>query len=124
MSVTLIARPETVAPQEEVELVDRDPHVGSPVPGDADAARMLRHGVLFGTPVLWLVLAVVVLVAVPSQPGLLLAIIGPAVLAGWYFGTIGALTVFELRNQPRTAPAPYAVRRHHGLIHLRVRPSH
>jgi hypothetical protein len=68
---------------------------------DADFAHLFKQGALFGTPTLYILLAGVCWLAAPGQPVLLLAALWPALVAGWYFGGIVALTLFELREQRR-----------------------
>lgn len=82
---------------------------------DHDVVRLIKTGVVVGTPVVLIVLMVVGWLAVPGQPGVLVAVAWPALFAGWYFGTIAALAVHERRHQrqrpagrPAAEPSPPA----------------
>lgn len=67
---------------------------------DGEFARLFHHGALFGTPAMYVALVVVAWVAVPAHLGaMMLAAVLPAVLSGWYFGGIVALTVLERRRE-------------------------
>ena len=129
MSVTTIPRPEIVLPQDppadvDVSVAGPQHWIGPPTPDDVDASTMLRHGALYGIPATYAVLVAVALIAAPGQPGLLLAMIWPALVGGWYFGTIAALTVFELQHQPRSADQRGRAERRHAVVHLRPRAGH
>ena len=66
---------------------------------DAECVRMLKQGLLFGTPVLYAIAAGVCWLAAPGHPVLFLVMLWPALFAGWYFGVMVALTVCELRQE-------------------------
>lgn len=77
-----------------------------------DVVGLIKTGIAVGTPVVLAVLMVVGWLAVPGQPGVLVAVAWPALFAGWYFGTITALAIHERRHQrsqpdvrPATAPS-------------------
>lgn len=73
---------------------------------DAEYVRMLQAGALFGTPLLYLVVLGVCLLAAPGNPALVIAALWPAAFAGWYFGAMVALTRFELRHEHAGQPRP------------------
>lgn len=93
---------------------------------DADFGRLFTLGAAFGTPVLYLILAAVVWIAAPGHPFLFVAAVWPAVVAGWYFGGIATLTVYELRHERahrqqhavpvRVSAAPFVPARPHARI--------
>jgi hypothetical protein len=83
---------------------------------DAEFAHLFRQGAEFGIPVTYVVVAIVCLLAAPAHPILLVAALWPSVCAGWYFGGIVALAVFELRRRrpvatPSTSKVPTRSRR-------------
>jgi hypothetical protein len=83
---------------------------GPPEPSDAQYVHLLKEGALFGTPVLYAIVAGVCWLAAPGNVVLLLAVLWPALFAGWYFGAMVALTMFELqleRVHRRQQDVPY-----------------
>jgi hypothetical protein len=66
---------------------------------DAECLRILKQGALFGTPVVYAIVAGVCWLAAPGHHTLFLAMLWPALFAGWYFGAMVALTVCELRQE-------------------------
>lgn len=63
---------------------------------DTSFVHLLKRGALFGTPVVMVGMAAMAWLAVPGNPRALLAMVWPALLGGWYIGTIIALGVHEL----------------------------
>jgi hypothetical protein len=125
MSTTQLQPVEIVLP-EVVEpllgsIVGADVPDDLAIPEDADVSRMLRRGALIGIPAMYLILVVVALVAVPGQPALLLAMIWPALVGGWYFGAIVELSRYELRHQQPRAAQPWWARLGHVIGHHRPR---
>jgi hypothetical protein len=83
---------------------------------DEQLARLFKRGFVFGTPVLYLVVVSVFMLAARGHWWLLLAAAWPTLFAGWYFGGLVALTVHELRWERRqrqsvTAPMRPVMRR-------------
>lgn len=74
---------------------------GPPELTDAEFGRLFARGAIVGIPVLYAILAVLTLIAVPEHPEVLIAILLPALLAGWYFGGFGALAITEFRHGRR-----------------------
>lgn len=68
---------------------------------DAQFAWAFKRGFVFGTPVLYLVVVGVCMVAAPGHGWLLLAAVWPALFAGWFFGGVVALSVQEWRQEGR-----------------------
>lgn len=73
--------------------------------------RLFIRGALIGTPPLFAILAAICWLADPGNPAVLLAALWPALLAGWYFGGMVELTLYEVRHERRQhAPAPSPAR--------------
>jgi hypothetical protein len=80
---------------------------------DAQLAWVFKRGFVFGTPVLYLVVAGLCMVAAPGHGWLLLAAVWPSLFAGWFFGGVVALSVQEWRQQgPRRATIASRAKRH------------
>ena len=95
MSAPTLERPEEATSAPEVE---------GDVSG-SDLARAARVGAAVGTPVMVLIVAAVAGLAAPGRWGLLAVAVWPALFAGWYFGAIFALGIFELRSRYRARRA-------------------
>lgn len=74
-----------------------------PSPTDADFVRVFKRGALLGTPLVFVLMGLLMLVATPS-PAVLLAAAWAALMGGWYFGAMIVLAAFELRGQGRHLP--------------------
>jgi hypothetical protein len=83
------ARPDRTAAPAPLELTD------------AQFGRLFILGFVYGTPVVYGVVAVVCTLAAPGHGWLLVAALWPSLLAGWFFGGMVVLTVYELREQRR-----------------------
>jgi hypothetical protein len=86
---------------------------------DPDFAHLFGRGFLLGTPVLYLILAGMCLLVTSGQPSVLLAVVWPALLAGWYFGGLVELARLELRHeraQRRAHPAAERAPRRRRLL--------
>lgn len=74
-------------------------------PDDRDFARLFKQGALVGTPLSFLLVGVLLLVAAP-EPEVLLAALWAAIMGGWYFGAMAMLAIHELRQQGARLPLP------------------
>lgn len=85
--------------------VEEQPHS----PTDADFVQVFKRGVIVGTPLSFVLLAVLLWVAAP-EPAVLLAALWPALMGGWYFGAMVMLAAYELgrqgQGQRRRVPLP------------------
>lgn len=82
--------------------------VAAEAPGDvagSDLVKAVRLGAALGIPVMLCVVGAVSWLAAPGQWWLLGVAIWPALFAGWYFGAIVVLGVFELRDRRRARRA-------------------
>jgi hypothetical protein len=70
---------------------------------DAEFADVFRLGVLWGIPISFVVLGVLIAIAVPSEPWLFLVAIWPALVGGWFFGGVVAFIAVERHHRERAA---------------------
>ncbi len=93
------------------------PEAASPPPPSAEAAQrhelhdadffwIAKWGAIIGTPMSFVVLAVIGLTATSWTAGILWAALWSAVVGGWYFGAIVVLAYVELRGRPGRDAGP------------------
>jgi hypothetical protein len=120
-----VTRTVQAVPSDSVPRPDRSAAPGAVELSDQQVGRLFKLGFVFGTPVLYGVVAVVCMLAAPGHGWLLLAVAWPALFAGWFFGGMVVLMVYELREQRRQrqtmAVRPKAHRR--PLAPPRTRPA-
>jgi hypothetical protein len=71
---------------------------------DAEFAQIFRLGVLWGIPVSFVLIGVLVAIAVPSEPWLFLVAIWPALVGGWFFGGVVASASVERHHRAHAHP--------------------
>lgn len=78
---------------------------------DADFVWIAKWGAIIGTPLSFVVLAVLGLAATSWTAGILWSALWSAVMGGWYFGAIVVLAYVELRGRPGRGNEPDAAGR-------------
>lgn len=73
---------------------------------DADFFWIAKWGAVIGTPLSFVVLAVIGLAATSWTAGILWSALWSAVVGGWYFGAIVVLAYVELRGRPGREAGP------------------
>lgn len=76
-----------------------------PQPTDTDFVRVFKKGAMLGTPLAFVLMGALMLVATPD-PAVLLSAAWAALMGGWYFGAMAVLAAYELREQGVRLPWP------------------